>query len=236
MTERGARAVIRRLEAAGWLSVETGGGRAGRSNYQINSERASGFCAINPERGSAPTGTPCTETRNETTENSERNDPKPGTTFRRTQKNKEEQGRGGTHQSRANAATVEVLQADAADGEILDEAADLAEMLWQWWPKKSRKPKVEAVIRAALERGVSGETIARGAAAYVADRKLDDRGPRAVVHYTTPLERWIEEEQWLSSIDLPEAERRAFEAEKADREITARAAEELTSRRTAKIF
>jgi len=103
MTERGARSIIRRLEAEGWLSVSTGGGRAGCSTYQINTERHSGFTGGNPERGSPfqneKPGTPCTETRNATTQNPERHsvNPEPRSAEpRRTRKNKEEQGKGGT--------------------------------------------------------------------------------------------------------------------------------------------
>jgi len=35
MTERGARGVIRRLEASGWLEVKRGGGRHGTSRYRV---------------------------------------------------------------------------------------------------------------------------------------------------------------------------------------------------------
>lgn len=233
MTERGARGVIRRLEASGWLSVETGGGRAGCSTYRINTERASGFSAINPERGSAPPGTPCRETRKQTTENPEPNDTKPGTTFRRTQKNKEEQGRGGTQLACASDAPMEFLQDDASG---TDDASGFIDALWAQWPKKSRRQDAEAAIRAALQRGVPKEMIARGAAAYVADRRSDSRGPSAVIQFTAPLGRWIEGEQWNSYLGLPEAKQRAAAAEIADHESTTRAAEDFKSRRSARIF
>lgn len=68
MTERGARSIIRRLEADGWLSVSTGGGRAGCSTYHVNTERHSGFTGENPEHGSpfqnTKPGTPRHKTRN----------------------------------------------------------------------------------------------------------------------------------------------------------------------------
>jgi hypothetical protein len=35
ITERGARQIMRRLEAAGWVKTATGGGRGGTSNYHI---------------------------------------------------------------------------------------------------------------------------------------------------------------------------------------------------------
>lgn len=59
MTERGARGVVRRLEAAGWIEVKVGGGRRGRSHYRItmrNPEqqtRNDKPGMINPEHGDA---------------------------------------------------------------------------------------------------------------------------------------------------------------------------------------
>jgi len=70
MTERGARGVVRRLEAAGWIEVKVGGGRGGRSHYRItmrNPEqqtRNDKPGMINPEHGDAKPGTKRPETRN----------------------------------------------------------------------------------------------------------------------------------------------------------------------------
>jgi hypothetical protein len=74
MTERGARGVVRRLEAGGWIEVQVGGGRGGRSHYRVLTNRAvnpeqqtrndkPGM--INPERGDAKPGTKRPETRNQ---------------------------------------------------------------------------------------------------------------------------------------------------------------------------
>ena len=60
VTERGARGIVRRLEAGGWIAVKVGGGRGGKSRYCV-------LMVKNPER----------ETRNVATLN-----PEPG--FRRT--------------------------------------------------------------------------------------------------------------------------------------------------------
>lgn len=38
MTERGAQKILRRLEEAGWLKVETGGGRGGKNHYVIQAQ------------------------------------------------------------------------------------------------------------------------------------------------------------------------------------------------------
>lgn len=66
MTERGARGVIRRLEAGGWLEVRIGGGRGGKSHYRITMGRG-----VNPEQ----------QTRNDKPgmTNPEYKAPKPGT-------------------------------------------------------------------------------------------------------------------------------------------------------------
>ena len=69
LTDRGARKVVRRLEAAGWLQTSVGGGRGGKSVYRI-------LTARNPEQ----------ETRNDIPgiENPERGDAKPGTSVHKT--------------------------------------------------------------------------------------------------------------------------------------------------------
>lgn len=72
MTERGARGVIRRLEAGGWIAVKVGGGRGGRSQYRVlmgqgNPERETGNDkpgTINREYSDKP-GTKRPETRNQ---------------------------------------------------------------------------------------------------------------------------------------------------------------------------
>lgn len=76
VTERGARGIIRRLEAAGWVETQVGGGRGGKSNYTI-------IMRTNPEQetGNEKPGIENTEpeTRKLATVNPERGDTKPGT-------------------------------------------------------------------------------------------------------------------------------------------------------------
>lgn len=69
VTERGARGIVRRLEADGWINVAIGGGRGGKSRYQILMQKPG---TTNPE----------TETRN--VKNPERDDTKPGTSLHKT--------------------------------------------------------------------------------------------------------------------------------------------------------
>lgn len=73
MTERGARGVIRRLEADGWIDVRVGGGRGGRSHYRIlmgaekpEQQTGNGKPGIaNPECGDDKPGTKRAKTRNQ---------------------------------------------------------------------------------------------------------------------------------------------------------------------------
>jgi hypothetical protein len=70
MTERGARKVVRRLEAGGWVKTAIGGGRGGSSRYTVamkNPERETGNDKpgmTNPEHGAPKPGTRVHETRN----------------------------------------------------------------------------------------------------------------------------------------------------------------------------
>lgn len=54
-TERGAQKIVRRLEACGWLSVDTGNGRGGCNRYTLNPERETPNTvppnAVHPEHG-----------------------------------------------------------------------------------------------------------------------------------------------------------------------------------------
>lgn len=76
VTERGARGIVRRLEASGWISTKVGGGRGGKSHYTVIMDE-------NPERETrnAKPGNrnPERETRKLTTVNPEADDTKPGT-------------------------------------------------------------------------------------------------------------------------------------------------------------
>lgn len=69
VTERGARGIVRRLETDGWVKTAIGGGRGGKSQYQILMNKPG-------------TTFPEYETRNE--KNPERDDTKPGTTTQKT--------------------------------------------------------------------------------------------------------------------------------------------------------
>ena len=76
VTERGARKIVRELEALGWLEIDTGGGRHGCNRYTVNPEQGS-------PRNDVPPGTAMQETRNSDAQNPEQ-------PFRRTVKNRQE--------------------------------------------------------------------------------------------------------------------------------------------------
>ena len=72
LTERGARNVVRRLEAGGWLETRVGGGRGGKSNYRVlmrqNPEPQTGNVkpgTTNPEPDDTKPGTSQHKTRNQ---------------------------------------------------------------------------------------------------------------------------------------------------------------------------
>ena len=81
MTERGAQKIVRRLEADGWLTIGTGGGRHGCNQYTINPEPCSPFQEVetpnevHPERRSPPNVD--AETPNKSAENPEHRSPEP---------------------------------------------------------------------------------------------------------------------------------------------------------------
>lgn len=76
VTERGARGIVRRLEADGWLSTKVGGGRGGKSQYRVLMGRNTEAHSQNGIPGIANSEQ---ETRKLTTRNPERGDTKPGT-------------------------------------------------------------------------------------------------------------------------------------------------------------
>lgn len=80
VTERGARGIVRRLEAAGWIETSIGGGRGGKSRYNIVMEKSG--TAFRESSRKPGTEFPEYETRN--IENPERDDTKPGTRLHET--------------------------------------------------------------------------------------------------------------------------------------------------------
>lgn len=72
VTERGARGIVRRLEANGWIIIKTGGGRGGKNVYRVVMAKP-GTTNPEPETGND------VKTRNVTTQNPERDCTKPGT-------------------------------------------------------------------------------------------------------------------------------------------------------------
>jgi len=71
MGERGAQKVVRRLQETGWISVQTGGGRHGCNNYQINLKKPEQETPnpVHPEPRSPRTGVQKPRTRVQETPN-----------------------------------------------------------------------------------------------------------------------------------------------------------------------
>lgn len=106
LTERGARGIVRRLEASGWLAVKVGGGRGGKSNYRIIKK------AANPEP----------ETRNEKPgmANPEWADTKPGTARPKT-RNPGSAEPSGTVKEPSEARAVRAALCSALPPEVADD-------------------------------------------------------------------------------------------------------------------
>lgn len=192
-TERGARGVVRRLEAAGWLTVQVNGGRGGANRYQI--------ARANPEpetRNDKP-GTSCPP---------ERDDTKPGTSLHKTRnhasaepsrtiRNRQKELPIGSSRARARKPEVPIPEdwtpseknlSDAydrqfTDEEIRNEAAQFRDhhlargtrfrdwdAAWRTWLANARKfaPRVVAGRAVARGRG-QGSSLA----SIVARRRLD---------------------------------------------------------------
>ncbi|MDF1853483.1 MAG: helix-turn-helix domain-containing protein [Verrucomicrobiales bacterium] len=64
ITERGARKIVRELEALGWLYIDTGGGRHGCNRYTVNPEQGSPRNDVPPGTAMQKPGTAMQETRN----------------------------------------------------------------------------------------------------------------------------------------------------------------------------
>lgn len=108
VTERGARGIVRRLEASGWITIKTGGGRGGKNVYRILMLKP-GTANPEPETGNE------TKTRNVTTQNPERDCTKPGTAV---PPNRQEPS-GNRQQLRASDAVVVDQGQDSRREEIL---------------------------------------------------------------------------------------------------------------------
>lgn len=82
MSERGARGIIRKLEAGGWLETRVGGGRGGKSHYTVNPEPET----RNDKPGMTNPECERQETRNDTTLNPEPRSAEPSRTIREPSK------------------------------------------------------------------------------------------------------------------------------------------------------
>lgn len=85
LSERGARKIVRRLEANGWLEIETGGGRGGKNLYRILVDKP-GTRNPEPETGNEKPGMSGTKTRNVSALNPEPGSAEPSRTINKPSK------------------------------------------------------------------------------------------------------------------------------------------------------
>lgn len=239
------------MEAAGHLLVKHGGGRRNPSRYRwiIRPENPSnregvsddkplrqrkGFTDGNPFVSDQET--PPKRARNPSVSRGKTPPKMEGEPF---DKNTMKEPIDGNPLSRKR--EVEGAQPPASD-HLVSDATDADRMftaIFDRWLKRMNE-KDEKVARRtfmqALAAGADPEAIARGAAAYLADRRRDKRGAAAVIHFTTPLARWLDDRGWETWASLPDAEQQAAASEVAEREAMKARMREREERRRAMPF
>jgi hypothetical protein len=136
MTERGARQVMRRLEAEGWVKTGIGGGRAKTSTYHI--------LMLNPEQqtGNEKPGTVIPES----------GDRKPGTRMPETRNGGSGEPSLNRQDPRAHARKAQIFDSqERAPDYIWDRHITFGEnqtraALWQWAKSRSRPPTLTGPI------------------------------------------------------------------------------------------
>lgn len=131
---------------------------------------------------------------------------------------------------RAHQTDADFLSSDAAD------ANAMFEVIFGRWPKRGQEDDARRAFKKALAAGADPAHVAKGAAAYVADRHRDRRGPAAVIQFTTPLARWLQERSWETWIALPDAERIAAQGASDEREAMLDKLRDQETRRQAMPF
>lgn len=146
MTERGARGVVRRLEAGGWLKTEIGGGRGGKSVYTVlmkNPEPQTRNIDATRNHKPGMTFPEKAETRNVATRNPEGDCTKPGTSVPPNHQ--------GTIKEPSNTSTARQIAFSR---------------FWAAYPKRVEKKGAQAKFEAAVKSGVDPERIISAAEAY----------------------------------------------------------------------
>ena len=172
VTERGARQIVRRLEADGWLQTVVGGGRHGCNEYRILMRK--------PDRNPEP------ETRNDVPP--EHGSPgtrkqKPGTRVQKTRNPRSaEPSRSIKDPSIKNTPTFsEPTKATPIGAEF--------EKVWSAYPRKVGKGAAEKAWTKARKRA-DFDDIAPGLRAFIRAAKGSD--PKFIPHLST----WLNERRW----------------------------------------
>lgn len=225
VTPNTVRAAVAALERRGHLQVSPGGGRKNTSRYRWvirpagGAENTQADCGVSNAKPSSAlnsfeNGNPAILDA-ETLQSGERN---PAISRAKTpqeiegepyRKNPKKEPIEGNPPSRMRARVD--ARPDAVDHSFpdADAYAQAFASIYNRWPKQAGEAEARRAFRVALASGVEFEDVAKGAAAYIADRQRDRRGPAAIVQFTTPLARWLNERGWETWQALPDAERQA---------------------------
>jgi hypothetical protein len=236
------------MEAAGHLLVKQGGGRRNSSRYRwiIRPENTSnyggvsddkplherkGFAGGNPSVSDQKTppkraGNPSVSRR--------KNPPKmEGEPFDKNPMKEPIDGNPLSHKRESEGA-----QPSASDP-LVSDAPDADRMfvaIFGRWLKRGGEKDARRAFMQALAAGADPEAIARGAAAYLAHRRRDRGGPAAVIQFTTPMARWLDDRGWETWASLPDAEQQAAASEHTEHEAMKARMREREDRRREMLF
>lgn len=251
VTPNTARSTISALEHRGHLRVSPGGGRRNTSRYRWVI-RANGVgnteadCSVSDAKPSSPLSSfrdgnpPILDA--ETLQSSDRNPPISraetpqeigGEPYEENPKKEPREGNPPSRMRARAGSPPNAADPSSSDADAYDQAFAA---LYSRWPRQSGEVAARRAFQAAVASGVDLERVARGAAAYIADRQRDRRGPAAIIQFTAPLARWLEERAWQAWADLPEAEQAAAQSASTDYEAMIARGRSREARRKAMLF
>lgn len=188
MSERGAQKALRRLEARGLISIETGGGRHGTNVYRLHINPEPEFTVLegqNPEPAFG--GEHCSGVNSET-QKGELCDTKPRTPVHPNLMNRKEptpltphrgNGRGSDRVTSLSAKRRELVKA--------------FERFWAIYPRRiGKKAARERFIRTVQRGEATAEQLITGAERFAAQMRREERPLDKIAHPTT----WLNQGRW----------------------------------------
>lgn len=198
MSERGAQKALRRLEARGLITIDTGGGRGGTNVYRLHINPEPQFTVsegqnLEPEfRGEQSSGV------NFETQKGELCDTKPRTPVHPNLKNRKEptpltphrgDGRGSHQDGSASLKRGALIRA--------------FERFWSAYPRRVAKRGAQEKFIRIVQRGeATAEQLIAGAERFAAQMRREDRPLEKVAHPTT----WLNQGRWEDEFGGPGAE------------------------------